>query len=72
MDSPICCILNTHNDSSTLILTRFPPLGYLPGRLIKAFVFAASSLEKAKLGKKGLQGNKEHGEAIDTHQKLKA
>lgn len=72
MDSPICCILITPNDSSTLILTRLPPLGYLPGRWIKAFVLAASSLEKAKVGKEGSQGNKEHGEATDTHQRLKA
>lgn len=33
------------------------------------FAFAASSQEEAKVSKTGLQGNKEHREALDTHHK---
>lgn len=50
MGSPICRVLITHSDSYTLIPSHFPPVGYLTGRWIKAFAFAASSQEEAKAG----------------------
>lgn len=70
--SPICRILITQRWFIYTYPNSLPSLGYLPGRWIKAFPLAASNLEESKVGKKVLQGNKEHGETTDTHQKLMA
>lgn len=51
MGSPICRVLITHSDSYTLIPSHFPLVGYLTGRWIKAFAFAAKSQEEAKVTK---------------------